>query len=440
MATVDPRVVQTVEDILAQVRSRGDKALLAYARKLDRVSLKPGQLRVTTEEIDRAYSLVDLEFMKALELARASIERFHQSQLERSWMMTDDEGVFLGLKVFPIASVGAYVPGGAGGKRPLVSTALMCTIPARIAGCRRIVVASPPRAEGTLDPHLLVALAELDVDEIYKIGGAQAIGALAYGTESVRPVDKIVGPGNMYVAMAKLAVSGAVATDGLAGPSEIVVLADASARADFIAADMIAQAEHDADAIAVLVTVDGPLAHAVAAELSRQVGGLDREAVIKKSLATLGSILLLESLDEAVDVVNRIAPENLEIHTADPQAVLNRIRTAGAIHVGPWTPQVLGDYVAGPNHTLPTCGTARYGSPLGVWDFLKRTAVVTYTRDSLAGVARAVDTLAHVEGLEAHARSLAIRFDGPDRSGAAEPARAEGQARRPRRRPRRRAA
>jgi len=410
MASVSPVILETVRSILQDVRTSGDDAVIGYTKKFDGVALKVGEVRVSQDEIDHAYGLVDLDFLKAFEQACENIQRFHECQLEKSWMLADEPGVFLGLKVSPIPSVGAYVPGGTRGTSPLISTAMMCAIPASVAGCRRIVVASPPNDEGTLDPHLLVALGELGVDEIYKMGGAQAIGALAYGPKTIARVDKIVGPGNIYVAMAKMSVAGLVAVDGVAGPSEVAILADGSARADFVASDLIAQAEHDPQAIAILVTTDRTLAQSVIKEITSQTKKCRRAAIVKKSLADHGAILVVDDLDKACELVNRIAPEHLEIVTTDPQAILGRIETAGAIFLGGYTPQVLGDYVAGPNHTLPTAGTARYASPLGVWDFLKRTSVTSYNREALENVAGSLDMIARLEGLDAHADSVAIRL------------------------------
>jgi histidinol dehydrogenase len=404
-----------VDEILSAVRERGDRAVAEMTRRFDGVELAPERFRVTRAEVQEARLRVSLEFLKALDLAADNIERYHRCQVERSWMMHGEDGELLGLVVSPVDSVGAYVPGGTAGTTPLISTALMCVIPARVAGVRRIAVASPPRADGTLDPHLVVALDRVGAAEVYKVGGAQAVAALAFGTGTIRRVDKIVGPGNVWVALAKRAVYGLVDVDKIAGPSEVVVLADATARPDFIASDLLAQAEHDPMAIAVAITPDERLARRIAVQVRRQAARLSRAATIAESLAGHGAVLVAGDMDRAIDAVNAIAPEHLEIMTADPHSLLPRIRFAGAIFLGGQSPQALGDYVAGPNHTLPTAGTARWASPLGVWDFVRRTTITSYTPAALARVSRAVDTLAHLEGLDAHAASVRIRLPVPSR-------------------------
>lgn len=412
MGALPAEAVASVDRILADVRARGDAALCELTRRFDGAELTPAQLRVTPVEIERAYQLVDLEFLKALGIASTNIERFHRAQVERSWVQHEADGVLLGVKITPIGAVGAYVPGGTSGTTPLISTAMMTAIPARVAGVPRIAVTTPPNRDGGVDPHLLVTLDRVGVREIYKVGGAQAIGALAYGTATVAPVYKIVGPGNVYVALAKKAVFGRVDIDAVAGPSEILVLADRTARADWVAADLIAQAEHDPMALALLVTTERRLAEDVAAAVERRLEGLPRAAVARQALAAQGAALVLPSLDACIAASNEIAPEHLEIMTEDPHAVLGRVTAAGAVFLGGWTPMALGDYVAGPNHTLPTSGTARHASPLGVWDFVKRTTVTSYTRVGVEKVQRAVDLLAHLEGLDAHAESVAARLEG----------------------------
>lgn len=402
--------VAKVDEILAAVREKGDAAVLELTKRFDGASLTPGTMRVTPAEFEAAYAKVDLEFLKAFERASTNIEKFHQAQVERSWVEHQDDGCLLGIKVTPIQAVGAYVPGGTAGTTPLISTAMMTAIPAKVAGVPRVAVATPPNKDGGVDPHLLVTLDRLGVREVYKMGGAQAIGALAYGTATVPAVHKIVGPGNVYVAMAKRAVFGRVDIDAVAGPSEIAVLADSSAKPEWVAADLIAQAEHDPLALAVLITDSRKLADEVAAAVTRRLEGLPRAEVARKALADHGVALVFADLDAAVAASNAIAPEHLEIVTEDPHAVLGRITAAGAIFLGGWTPMALGDYVAGPNHTLPTGGTARYASPLGVWDFVKRSTVTSYTRAGVERVARAVDLLAHLEGLDAHAESVAARL------------------------------
>ena len=410
MAELPADAQPAVDRILADVRARGDAAVQELTKKHDGVDVAPHQLRVTADEFEAAYAQVDLEFLKAFERASSNIERFHRSQVERSWVEHQEDGCLLGIKVTPIAAVGAYVPGGTAGTTPLISTAMMTAIPARVAGVPRIAVATPPNRAGGVDPHLLVTLDRLGVREIYKMGGAQAIAALAYGTATVPAVHKIVGPGNVYVALAKRAVFGRVDIDAVAGPSEILVLADSSAKPEWVAADLIAQAEHDPLALAILVTTERKLADEVSAAIVRRLEGLPRADIARRALAAQGVALVFGDLDAAVAASNAIAPEHLEIVTEDPHAVLGRITAAGAIFLGGWTPMALGDYVAGPNHTLPTSGTARHASPLGVWDFIKRSTVTSYTRAGLERVARAVDLLAHLEGLDAHAESVSVRL------------------------------
>jgi histidinol dehydrogenase len=415
MALWPADVAKRVDTILAEVKARKDQALLDFTSQFDGVSLDRSQLRVSAAEIEAAHREVDLAFLKAFDLARHNVEQYHCMQAERSFMMDGGDGVFLGLRVNPIQQVGMYIPGGTAGSTPLISTAIMCAVPARVAGVKRLVATTPPGKGGRIDPHLLVAFDRLGVHEVYRVGGAQAIAALAYGTESITAVDKIVGPGNLYVALAKRAVFGTVDIDAVAGPSEVLVLADGNANAAYIASDLLAQAEHDKEAIALLVTTDRALANAVAGEIERQLPRLSRGAIIRESLSRSGAALVVEDMDTAIDAVNHIAPEHLEILTADPHAVLGRIHSAGAVFLGEHTAQALGDYVAGPNHTLPTGGTARFASPLGVWDFVKRTTVTRYDQQAVDRVADAVDVLAHLEGLDAHAASVLMRRSRPDR-------------------------
>lgn len=406
-----PEQNAAVKEIVEAVRKEGDDALLRYTAAFDKVTLTPEQLRVTDEEIQGAYARVEPEFLVALRQAAANVTAFHEKQKRGTWMDVAPDGTMLGMVLRPLKRVGLYVPGG---KAAYPSSVLMNVLPAKVAGVPEIVLVTPPSTGGRegIDPYILVAAAEAGVTEMYRIGGAQAVAALAYGTASIPSVDKICGPGNIYVALAKRAVFGAVDIDSIAGPSEIVVLADDSADPRFIAADMLSQAEHDEMASAVLVTASQGLADAVASELERQVATLPRREIAQRSLEQYGAILLVDSLDEGLDVVNKLAPEHLEVMTADPLDLLGRIETAGAIFLGPYSSEPVGDYFAGPNHILPTNGTARFSSPLNVDDFLKKSSLIRYSKEALRRDASSIATLARHEGLEAHARAVEIRFEG----------------------------
>jgi len=406
-----PEQNATVTEIVDAVRREGDDALLRYTASLDKVTLKPKQLRVTDEEIQGAYAQVEQEFLEALRQAAANITAFHEKQKRGTWMDVAPDGTMLGMVLRPLKRVGLYVPGG---KAAYPSSVLMNVLPAKVAGVPEIVLVTPPSTGGKegIDPYILVAAAEAGVTEMYRVGGAQAVAALAYGTASIPAVDKICGPGNIYVALAKRAVYGAVDIDSIAGPSEIVVLADDSADPRFVAADMLSQAEHDEMASAVLVTPSQGLADAVAEELERQVATLPRVEIARRSLEQYGAILVVDSLDEGLDVVNKLAPEHLEVMTEDPLDLLGRIETAGAIFLGPYSSEPVGDYYAGPNHILPTNGTARFSSPLNVDDFLKKTSLIRYSKTALFRDAAGIATLARREGLEGHARAVEIRLEG----------------------------
>jgi histidinol dehydrogenase len=406
-----PEQNAAVKEIVEAIRKEGDDALLRYTAAFDKVMLTPEQLRVTDEEIQGAYSRVAPEFLTALRQAAANIKAFHEKQKRGTWIDVAPDGTMLGMVLRPLKRVGLYVPGG---KAAYPSSVLMNVLPAKVAGVPEIVLVTPPSTGGRegIDPYILVAAAEAGVTEMYRVGGAQAVAALAYGTASIPAVDKICGPGNIYVALAKRAVFGAVDIDSIAGPSEIVVLADDSADPRFIAADMLSQAEHDEMASAVLVTPSQVLADAVAAELERQVASLPRRDIASRSLEQYGAILLVDSLDEGLDVVNKLAPEHLEVMTEDPLELLGRIETAGAIFLGPYSSEPVGDYFAGPNHILPTNGTARFSSPLNVDDFMKKSSLIRYSKEALLRDASSIATLARHEGLEAHARAVEIRLEG----------------------------
>lgn len=394
----------SVREILEAVKREGDAALINYTHRFDQSDLSIQDIKVGAEAIQAAYEQLQPLELESLKLARDNIRKFHEKQVSGSWDYRED-GVFLGQMVRPLEIVGIYVPGG---KASYPSSVLMNAIPARVAGVERIVMCSPaPRGE--MSPHALVAADLAGVKEIYKVGGAQAVGAMAFGTQTVPRVDKIVGPGNIYVARAKRMVFGIVDIDMIAGPSEILVVADASARADFVAADLLSQAEHDEEAVSVLITDSEELAQAVIAELKTQTKRLKRQSIINVSLENHCRLFLVPSIEEAVDLANRVAPEHLELALQDPERWMSKIRNAGAVFLGHFTPEAMGDYIAGPNHVLPTSGTARFSSPLGVYDFIKRTSLMSYTREALQSRAEAVGILAEMENLDAHANAVKIR-------------------------------
>lgn len=400
----DARIWQTVRDIVEDVARRGDAALFAYAKQLDQTDINADSVEVSAPEWEEAMR-VSRKDMAVLQLACRRIEAFHQRQTIPSWNATDEDGVELGQKISPLEKVGIYAPGGLAA---YPSTVLMAAIPARIAGVKEILLVTPVKG-GVLNPLIAAAARLSGVTRIFKIGGAQAIAALAYGTESIPRVDKIVGPGNAYVATAKRMVYGVVDIDMIAGPSEILIIADAAADASFIAADMLAQAEHDEMASAILLTPDEKLAQRVAAEVDAQLAGLPKQAVAGRSLEAYGAVVLTRDLDEAVTLANRFAPEHLELIVEKPQALLADIRHAGAVFLGGFTPEAMGDYLAGPNHILPTGGTARFSSPLGGYDFIKRTSILSFSAAALNRYGEQAEHFARMEGLEGHARSLAVR-------------------------------
>ena len=404
VAQVDVSAV--VSEILEDVRARGDAALFDYCEKFDHVALTA--LEVTQAEKDRAMEAVDGAFLDILREAAANIRAFHSQQVRSSFILTDRPGVVMGQKIIPIEKVGLYVPGGTAA---YPSTVLMDAIPAKIAGCREIVIVTPPGKDGNVPAAILAAAQIAGVDRVFKVGGAQAVAALAYGTATVPKVDKIVGPGNAFVAEAKKQVFGTVAIDMIAGPSEILVIADGTCSPRVVAADMLSQAEHDKLASAVLVTDSEPLAQAVAEEIEAQLAQLPREEIARASVENNGKIIVTPDLAAAIDVANQLAPEHLELCVDQPFDYLDRITNAGSIFLGKNCPEALGDYLAGPNHTLPTSGTARFSSPLSVDDFVKKSQYTYFTRDALARVAGSVARFARQEGLEAHARSATVRFE-----------------------------
>ncbi|WP_319405027.1 histidinol dehydrogenase [uncultured Desulfosarcina sp.] len=402
--------VQAVTRILNDVKRNGDNALIRYCQAFDAPHMSIEALAVTPAEMTTAGKQVDRAFIRALNRAAAQIERFHRQQLPRSWIDTRRPGTLLGQMVNPVDAAGIYVPGGKGGNTPLVSSVLMGAIPAKIAGVPNVVMVTPPMPSGEVAPHLLVAAKKVGVDAVYKVGSAWAIGALAYGTQSIPKVNVIVGPGNIFVTLAKKIVAGEVGIDMIAGPSEILVVADGTADPEFIAADLLSQAEHDPLASAILVTDSAELAQLAGAAVENQLEALGRADIARQSLAAFGAIMVVENLDVAIDLANRIAPEHLELQVAEPMDVAPRIRNAGAIFLGPYTPEPVGDYVAGPNHVLPTAGTARFSSALSVDHFMKKTSLIRYSPAAFRKEAHDIICLATVEGLGAHANAIQVRL------------------------------
>jgi histidinol dehydrogenase len=402
-AGIDPSIEKTVREILADVKKKGDVSVEKYTQRFDRHDLP---LRLKAAEIKKYAAKAEKHSIKALEIAATRIRNFHEKQRERSWSYKAN-GEVLGQIISPLARVGIYVPGG---KASYPSTVLMNVIPALVAGVNEIALCVPTPG-GEINPYVMAAIKLLGVQEVYRIGGAQAIGAMAYGTKIINKVDKIVGPGNIYVALAKKMVFGEVAIDMIAGPSEILIIADATANPAFVAADMVSQAEHDELASSILVTDSERLISKVACELKKQVRILNRMDIAKRSLKRFGAIILTDDIEKAYDIANSIAPEHLEIMTEQPEKALDFIHNTGAVFLGPWTPEPLGDYAAGPNHTLPTGGTARFSSPLGVYDFFKRTSILQFDRKSFMLLADTVEAIAGVEGLEAHANTIRVRRD-----------------------------
>ncbi|MCR4837718.1 MAG: histidinol dehydrogenase [Eubacterium sp.] len=398
----------TVKEIVADVHKRGDEAVLDYTAKFDKADLTPETMRVTEAEIEEAYAAVDPKLLDVIRKAIKNIEEYHELQKRNSWITTKPDGTVLGQKIAPVEYAGVYVPGG---KAAYPSTVLMNVVPARVAGVPHIVMTTPCNAQGKVYPNTLVAAKEAGVTEIYKCGGAQAIAALAYGTATIPKVDKIVGPGNIFVAIAKRVVFGHVSIDSIAGPSEILVLADETATPKYVAADLLSQAEHDELASAILVTTSEDLAKQVSDWTDKFTAELERKEIIQKSLDNFGYILVAETMEDAIETANTIAPEHLEVLTKDPFQTMTKIRNAGAIFLGEYSSEPLGDYFAGPNHVLPTNGTARFFSPLGVDDFVKKSSIISYSRKALEAVHTDIETFAKSEGLTAHANSIKVRFD-----------------------------
>ena len=399
---------KTVNEIIGNVREKGDEAVFEYTKKFDKWDIDKNSIRVSEQEINEAYQSFDSDLIEVMKRSAANITEYHKKQLQNSWIETKEDGSILGQKVTPIETAGVYVPGG---KAAYPSSTLMCVIPAVVAGVNRIVMLTPADSEGKVAPCTLVAAKITGVKEIYKVGGAQAIAAMAFGTESVPKVDKIVGPGNIFVALAKKAVFGYVSIDSVAGPSEILVLADENANPKYVAADLLSQAEHDELASAILITDSNILANSVSKYIDEFVKLLERREIISKSLDNYGYILVAPDMDKAIEAVNKIASEHVEVMTRDPYLTMTKIKNAGAIFLGEYSSEPLGDYYAGPNHVLPTNGTAKFFSPLGVDAFIKKSSIISYSRDALSAACDDIMRFARSEGLTAHANSIGVRFD-----------------------------
>ena len=400
--------IDRVNDIIDNVRSNGDTAIFDYTKRFDGANIDASNIKVTKEEIEEAYTLVDPELVDVIRKALVNIREYHEKQRQYSWFDSKPNGTMLGQKVTPLATTGVYVPGG---KAVYPSSVLMNVIPAKVAGVEKIVMVTPPGKDGKVNPNTLVAANEAGADEVYKVGGAQAIAALAFGTESIPKVDKIVGPGNIYVALAKKAVYGYVSIDSIAGPSEILVLADETANPRYVAADLLSQAEHDELASAILVTTSKELAEAVSVEVDKFIAELSRKEIMTKSIENYGYILVAESMQDAIDAANDIASEHLEIMTSNPFEVMTKIKNAGAIFIGEYSSEPLGDYFAGPNHILPTNGTAKFFGPLSVDDFVKKSSIIYYSREALEPIHKDIIKFATSEQLTAHANSIKVRFE-----------------------------
>lgn len=402
---------QGVQEILAHVKEEKNQAVFAYTKKFDHADITAANIKVTEEEIEEAYKEVDPKLVEIIRKALLNIRTYHEKQRQYSWFDSKPDGTILGQKVTPLHRVGVYVPGG---KAVYPSSVLMNIVPAKVAGVDEIVMVTPPGKDGKVTPNTLVAAHEAGADVIYKVGGAQAIAALAYGTESIPKVDKIVGPGNIYVALAKKAVYGYVSIDAIAGPSEILVIADETANPRFVAADLLSQAEHDELASAILVTTSEELARKVSDEVDGFLKELSRSEIIRKSLDNYGYILVADTMDDVIDIANEIASEHLEIQTKNPYDVMTKVRNAGAIFIGEYASEPLGDYFAGPNHVLPTNGTAKFFSPLSVDDFIKKSSIIGYSEEALRDIHKDIEAFAEAEQLTAHANSIKVRFEGEE--------------------------
>lgn len=401
-------VLDAVEEILEDVRKNGDLAVIKYTNKFDSKNISAQNIKVSVDEIKKAYENVDEKFIEAIKTAKENIWFYHEKQKQNSWMTTKEDGIILGQQIRALDMVGIYVPGGTAA---YPSSVLMNTLPAKVAGVKKIIMVTPPSEDGSINPNILVTADIAGVDEIYKVGGAQGVAALAYGTEVIPKVDKIVGPGNIYVAMAKRSVYGFVDIDMIAGPSEILVIADETGDAKYIAADLMSQAEHDVLASSILVTTSQELADKVKEELERQVQYLERKEIILSSLKNYGGIIIVDNMKEAVDMANIIAPEHLEVMVQEPFLLLGELKNAGSIFLGKYAPEPLGDYIAGPNHVLPTSGSAKFFSPLSVDDYIKKSSYIYYSKEGLAKVKDKAVTIAETEGLTAHANSIKVRFE-----------------------------
>lgn len=403
---IDEEIKQKVKEIVYNVLKDGDLPLLKYTELFDGVKLTVNDWKVKPDEIEASYDLVDKEFLTSLELAVNNITNFHKNQSFKSWTDIYEDGVVLGQVYRPIESVGIYVPGG---RAPYVSTVLMTAIPAKVAGVKRVILCTPPDKKGQINPYILAAAKISNVNEVYKIGGAQSIAAMAYGTSTIPKVDKIVGPGNIYVTLAKRIVFGDVGIDMVAGPTEVVIIADESSNPKFIAADLLSQAEHDPLALAILITTSSNLANLVTKEVETQSKTLSHQEILKHSLKN-AAIILTTTLKEAIDLSNQIAPEHLELHIKSPDEILKEIKHAGAIFMGEYSPESVGDYFAGPSHVLPTCQSARFFSPLGIEDFLKRSSIISYTKEALTKYGKEIINMANLEGFDAHANAVRVRL------------------------------
>lgn len=405
---VQKEVIIAVEEILEDVKKNGDNAVVKYTNRFDSGLINSQNVRVSVDEIKKAYEIVDKKFIEAIKLSKENVWFYHEKQKQKSWMVTKEDGIMLGQQVRALDIVGIYVPGGTAA---YPSSVIMNTIPAKVAGVKKVVMVTPPSKDGNINPNILVAADIAGVDEIYKVGGAQGVGALAYGTETIPKVDKIVGPGNIYVAMAKRSVYGFVDIDMIAGPSEILIISDENGDPKLIAADLMSQAEHDILASAILVTTSNDLALKVRNELERQVKTLSRKDIICTSIRDYGAIFVVDNIKDAIEISNIIAPEHLEVMVEEPFKILGELKNAGSIFLGKYAPEPLGDYMAGPNHVLPTSGSAKFFSPLSVDDYIKKSSFIYYSEEGLSKVKDQIVTIAETEGLTAHANSIKVRFE-----------------------------